>query len=108
LAAIIQGARLRRDRGRHTGNIVGWNAAASRIFGLARLESLGKHDVDHPERLRPSPQVGFDKSMDTGRRAMDLIVDGACDSQDGRTCVRSRFSVAMLFDETRMRPACGP
>jgi PAS domain S-box-containing protein len=49
------------------GNIVGWNAAASRIFGFSETEALG-HSLTLiiPERLRHRHNVGFDKSMETG------------------------------------------
>jgi PAS domain S-box-containing protein len=82
------------------GTIVGWNAAASRIFGFSETEALG-HSLTLiiPERLRHRHNVGFDKTMETGttRYGSDLLKVPAI-HKDGRT-VSIAFSVAMLFDE---------
>src|SRR5258708_38743569 len=49
------------------GNIVGWNAPASRIFGFSQAQALGSSlTLIIPERLRHRHNVGFDKSMETG------------------------------------------
>ena len=82
------------------GNIVGWNAAASRIFGFSEVEALG-HSLTLiiPERLRHRHNVGFDHSMATGttRYGAQLLKVPAT-HKDGRT-LSIAFSVAMLFDE---------
>jgi PAS domain S-box-containing protein len=82
------------------GNIVGWNAAATRIFGFSEAEVLGQSlTLIIPERLRHRHNVGFDKSMETGttRYGSQLLKVPAI-HKDGRT-LSIAFSVAMLFDE---------
>ena len=82
------------------GNIVGWNAAATRIFGFSEAEALGHAlTLIIPERLRQRHNVGFDKSMETGttRYGSQLLKVPAI-HKDGRT-LSIAFSVAMLFDE---------
>ena len=82
------------------GNIVGWNAAASRIFGFTEAEVLG-HSLTLiiPERLRHRHNVGFDKSMETGTtRYGSQLLKVPANHKDGRT-LSIAFTVAMLFDE---------
>jgi len=82
------------------GNIVGWNAAATRIFGFSETEALGHNlTLIIPERLRHRHNVGFDKSMETGttRYGSQLLKVPAI-HKDGRT-LSIAFSVAMLFDQ---------
>src|ERR1700737_1663771 len=82
------------------GNIVGWNPAASRIFGFTEAEALG-HSLTLiiPERLRHRHNVGFDKSMETGTsRYGSQLLKVPANHKDGRT-LSIAFSVAMLFDE---------
>jgi PAS domain S-box-containing protein len=82
------------------GIIVGWNAAASRIFGFSEAEALG-HSLTLiiPERLRHRHNVGFDKSMETGTtRYGSQLLKVPANHKDGRT-LSIAFSVAMLFDE---------
>ena len=82
------------------GNIVGWNPAASRIFGFSEAEALG-HSLTLiiPERLRHRHNVGFDKSMETGTtRYGSQLLKVPATHKDGRT-LSIAFSVAMLFDE---------
>ena len=82
------------------GNIVGWNAAATRIFGFSESEALG-HSLTLiiPERLRHRHNVGFDKSMETGTtRYGSQLLKVPANHKDGRT-LSIAFSVAMLFDE---------
>ena len=82
------------------GNIVEWNAAATRIFGFSEAEALG-HSLTLiiPERLRHRHNVGFDKSMQTGttRYGSQLLKVPAI-HKDGRT-LSIAFSVAMLSDK---------
>src|ERR1700676_5233782 len=83
------------------GNIVGWNTAASRIFGFSEAEALGKSlTLLIPQRLRHRHNVGFDKSMETGttRYGSQLLKVPAL-HKDGRT-LSIAFTVAMLFDDT--------
>src|SRR5258708_15808861 len=88
------------------GNIVGWNAAASRIFGFSEAEVLG-HSLTLiiPERLRHRHNVGFDKSMETGttRYGSQLLKVPAI-HKDGRA-LSIAFSVAMLSDQNHKAPA---
>src|SRR6202051_4279643 len=82
------------------GNVVGWNAAASRIFGFSEAEAMGQSlALIITERLRHRHNVGFDKSMETGttRYGSQLLKVPAI-HKDGRT-LSIAFSVAMLFDE---------
>ena len=82
------------------GYIVGWNAAASRIFGFSEAEALGNSlTLIIPERLRHRHNTGFNKSMGTGttRYGSQLLKVPAI-HRDGRT-LSIAFSVAMLFDE---------
>jgi PAS domain S-box-containing protein len=82
------------------GNIVGWNAAASRIFGFSEAEAMG-HSLALiiPERLRQRHNIGFDNSMATGttRYGSQLLKVPAI-HKDGRS-LSIAFSVAMLFDD---------
>src|SRR6267154_5144903 len=83
------------------GNIVGWNAAATRIFGFSESEALG-HSLTLiiPERLRHRHDVGFDKSLETGtRRYGTQLLKVPATHKDGRT-LSIAFSVGMLFDES--------
>src|SRR5260370_19786380 len=82
------------------GYIVGWNAAASRIFGFSEAEALGNSlTLIIPERLRHRHNVGFNKSMGTGtsRYGSQLLKVPAI-HKEGRT-LSIAFSLAMLFDE---------
>jgi PAS domain S-box-containing protein len=82
------------------GNIVGWNAAATRIFGFSEAEALG-HSLTLiiPERLRHRHNVGFDKSMETGTtRYGSQLLKVPATHKDGRS-LSIAFSVAMLFDD---------
>src|SRR5260221_14031196 len=84
------------------GNIVGWNAAASRIFGFSEAEALGSSlTLIIPERRRHRHNVGFDKSMATGttRYGSQLLKVPAI-HKDGRN-LSIVLSVAMLFDENQ-------
>ena len=49
------------------GAIVGWNAAATRIFGFDKQEAMGQSlDLIIPERQRQRHWDGYNKTMDTG------------------------------------------
>jgi PAS domain S-box-containing protein len=82
------------------GNIVGWNAAATRIFGFSEAEALGQSlTLITPERLRHRHNVGFNKSMETGTtRYGSQLLKVPANHKDGRT-LSIAFTVAMLFDE---------
>src|ERR1700676_3461505 len=81
------------------GYIVGWNAAASRIFGFSEAEALGNSmTLIIPERLRHCHNVGFDKSMQTGTtRYGTQLLKVPATHKDGRS-LSIAFSVGMLFD----------
>jgi len=83
------------------GNIVGWNPAATRIFGFTEAEALGQNlTLIIPERLRPRHNAGFDKSMQTGTtRYGSTLLKVPANHKDGRT-LSIAFTVAMLFDES--------
>jgi PAS domain S-box-containing protein len=52
----------------HTGRIVVWNAAATRVFGYSSSEVLGhKWTVIVPERLKAQCEAGMARYRDTGR-----------------------------------------
>ena len=58
------------------GAIVGWNAAATRIFGFTKDDAMGKSlDMIIPERQRQRHWDGYHKTMDTGvtRYGSDLL-----------------------------------
>src|SRR6267154_5274990 len=79
------------------GNIVGWNVAATRIFGFSEAEALGSSmTLIIPERLRHRHNVGFDKSMETGttRYGSQLLKVPAI-HKDRRT-LSIAYSVGML------------
>jgi PAS domain S-box-containing protein len=82
------------------GNIIGWNAAATRIFGFSEAEALGNSmTLIIPERLRHRHNVGFDQSMETGTtRYGSQLLKVPATHKDGRP-LSIAFSVAMLFDE---------
>jgi PAS domain S-box-containing protein len=82
------------------GNIVGWNAAASRIFGFSEAEALGQSlTLIIPERLRHRHNVGFDKSIETGTtRYGSQLLKVPANHKEGRT-LSIAFTVAMLFDD---------
>jgi PAS domain S-box-containing protein len=82
------------------GNIVGWNAAASRIFGFSEAEVLGQSlTLIIPERLRHRHNVGFGKSIETGTtRYGSQLLKVPANHKDGRS-LSIAFTVAMLFDE---------
>lgn len=82
------------------GNIVGWNAAATRIFGFSEAEALGHNlTLIIPERLRHRHNVGFDKSMETGTtRYGSQLLKVPANHKDGRA-LSIAFTVAMLFDD---------
>src|SRR5258708_37393714 len=82
------------------GNIVGWNAAASRIFGFSEAEAMG-HSLTLiiPERLRHRHNVGFDKSMERGTtRYGSQPLKVPANHKDGRTWSIT-FTVAIDLNE---------
>jgi PAS domain S-box-containing protein len=79
------------------GDIIYWNAAATRIFGFTEQDALGKSlDIIIPERQRQRHWDGYHKTMDTGvtRYGNDLLRVPAL-HKDGRT-LSIAFTVAML------------
>jgi PAS domain S-box-containing protein len=82
------------------GIIVLWNAAATRLFGFAEDEALGRTlNLITPERLRERHNVGFAHSMATGTtRYGEQLLKVPAKHKDGRT-LSIAFTVAMLFDD---------
>lgn len=79
------------------GDIVYWNAAATRIFGFTEADAIGKSlDLIIPERQRQRHWDGYHKTMDTGitRYGNDLLRVPAL-HKDGRT-LSIAFTVALL------------
>jgi PAS domain S-box-containing protein len=81
------------------GNIVFWNAAATRIFGFSEAEALGQNlTLITPQRLQQRHNAGYEKSMATGTtRYGTTLLKVPATHKDGRT-LSIAFSVAMLFD----------
>jgi PAS domain S-box-containing protein len=79
------------------GDIIYWNAAATRIFGFTEADAMGKSlDIIIPERQRQRHWDGYHKTMETGqtRYGNDLLRVPAL-HKDGRT-LSIAFTVAML------------
>lgn len=79
------------------GDIIYWNAAATRIFGFTEADAIGKSlDIIIPERQRQRHWDGYHKTMETGqtRYGNDLLRVPAL-HKDGRT-LSIAFTVAML------------
>lgn len=88
------------------GVIVGWNAAATRIFGFSEAEALGQGlNLITPDRLRNRHHAGFEKSMATGttRYGAEVLRVPAL-HKDGRM-LSIAFTVAMLFDSAQRASA---
>jgi PAS domain S-box-containing protein len=81
------------------GNIVFWNAAATRIFGFSEAEAMGQNlTLITPQRLQQRHNDGFEKSMATGTTKYGTtLLKVPATHKDGRT-LSIAFSVAMLFD----------
>jgi PAS domain S-box-containing protein len=81
------------------GNIVFWNAAATRIFGFSEAEAMGQNlTLITPQRLQQRHNAGFEKSMATGTtRYGTTLLKVPATHKDGRN-LSIAFSVAMLFD----------
>lgn len=79
------------------GEVIFWNAAATRMFGHSQEEALG-HSLDLiiPERLRKRHNEGYEQSMATGttRYGNEVLRVPAIDRQ-GRP-MSIAFTVAML------------
>lgn len=99
LVSVMADAVVVADR---DGNIVLWNAAATRLFGFLEEEALGRSlTLITPERLRHRHDVGFAHSMETGTtRYGEQLLKVPATHKDGRT-LSIAFTVAMLFDENR-------
>jgi len=81
------------------GDIVVWNAAASRLFGYTASEALGRSlDLIIPERQRSRHNEGYAKTAATGetRYGTSLLKVPAL-HKDGHT-ISIAFTVSMLTD----------
>jgi len=79
-----------------------WNAAAERLFGFARTDTLGKSlDLIIPERLRERHWAGFTRTMATGQtRYQHDVLRVPAMHKDGRT-LSIAFTVGLLLAAQR-------
>jgi PAS domain S-box-containing protein len=79
------------------GTIVLWNDAATRLFGFAESEALGRPlDLIIPQRLRARHDEGFAKTARTGHtRYGSALLKVPALHKDGRT-LSIAFTVALL------------
>ncbi|MEJ8840223.1 PAS domain-containing protein [Ramlibacter sp. AN1133] len=63
-----------------------WNAAAERLFGFTREESVGQGlDMMIPERFRPAHDAGFARAVETGTlRSGTRVLRTRSNHKDGR------------------------
>jgi PAS domain S-box-containing protein len=83
------------------GRITFWNAAATRIFGFSAQEAMGQTlELITPERLRHRHNIGFAKSMETGktRYGNDLLRVPAIHKEGKPLSIA--FTIAMIFDDS--------
>lgn len=79
------------------GEIIYWNAAATRIFGYTQEEALGRSlDIIIPERLRARHWAGYDGVMKTGetRYGSDVLRVPALHKEDRALSIA--FTVALM------------
>ncbi len=79
------------------GDIVLWNAAATRIFGFSEAEALGQSlDIIIPERQRGRHWDGYEKTMSSGQtRYGTTLLRVPALHKDGHT-LSIAFTVALL------------
>ena len=79
------------------GDIVLWNAAATRIFGFSEAEALGRSlDIIIPERQRGRHWDGYEKTMSSGQtRYGTTLLRVPALHKDGHT-LSIAFTVALL------------
>ncbi|HSN13010.1 MAG TPA: PAS domain S-box protein, partial [Anaeromyxobacteraceae bacterium] len=98
--AIVEGSPDAVILGDREGIIRLWNAGATRIFGYAPEEALGKSmDLIIPERLRARHWEGYDRTMATGVSRYgkgDLLAVPAV-TKDGRT-ISIEFTIQLPKD----------
>lgn len=82
------------------GDIVLWNAAATRIFGFSEAEALGRSlDIIIPERQRGRHWDGYEKTMSSGQtRYGTTLLRVPALHKDGHT-LSIAFTVALLKAE---------
>lgn len=87
------------------GSIVFWNRAATRIFGWAKSEVLGKSlNLIIPERLRKRHGDGYAKVMATGHTNYgDRLLEVPALHHDGHT-ISIAFTVSLLTRDGDSRP----
>jgi PAS domain S-box-containing protein len=82
------------------GVVRGWNAAATRLFGFAAEEAVGRSmDFIVPDRLRGRHWDGWAKTMETGvtRYGGGQLLAVPATHKDGRT-LSIEFSIQLLRD----------
>jgi PAS domain S-box-containing protein len=84
-----------------TGTINFWNPGATRIFGFAADEAIGRSlDLIIPDNLRARHWAGFDRVMETGESHYghgDLLSVPAL-TKDGRR-ISVEFTIVVMMDE---------
>jgi PAS domain S-box-containing protein len=84
-----------------TGTISFWNPGATRIFGFAANEAIGRSlDLIIPDNLRARHWAGFDRVMETGESHYghgDLLSVPAL-TKDGRR-ISVEFTIVVMMDE---------
>ncbi|MGB3410588.1 MAG: PAS domain S-box protein [Microthrixaceae bacterium] len=87
------------------GSITFWNRAATRIFGWAESEVLGKSlNLIIPERLRKRHGDGYARVMATGHTGYgDRLLEVPALHHDGHT-ISIAFTVSLLTREGSSRP----
>ncbi len=81
------------------GTITFWNDAATRLFGWAANEAVGRSlDVIIPERLRARHWAGYRETMSTGHTDYaDRLLEVPALHRDGRA-LSIAFTVSLLRD----------
>lgn len=88
------------------GDIVFWNAGATRLFGWSEEEAIGQPlDIIIPERLRKRHNDGFHKTMETGitKYGDDSMLQVPAVRQDGSS-FSVAFTVSLLTQEGQKSP----
>lgn len=87
------------------GDIVFWNATATRIFGWERDEAVGQSlDLIIPERLQERHWAGWQRVMQTGETVYgEQLLEVPALRRDGET-ISIAFTVTLLANEPLRQP----